>query len=71
MLLQVKQAIPRVEERTYRRGQVLVEQGKVPEGLFLILSGVASAQADCYLCWVTLCCAHRPALLDMHKPEMH
>eukprot|EP00775_Hariotina_reticulata_P006821 gene6821-7038_t len=36
---QVKQAIPRVEERTYRRGQVLVEQGKVPEGLFLILSG--------------------------------
>jgi CRP-like cAMP-binding protein len=39
MLLQVKQAIPRVEERTYRKGQVLVEQGKVPEGLFLILSG--------------------------------
>lgn len=38
-MLQVKDAIPAVEERTYRRGQVLVQQGVVPEGLFLILRG--------------------------------
>jgi hypothetical protein len=37
--LQVKEAIPSVEERTYRRGQLLVEQGKVPDGFFLILQG--------------------------------
>lgn len=35
----MKDAIPSVEERTYRKGQVLVQQGKVPEGLFLILRG--------------------------------
>jgi hypothetical protein len=38
-VLQVKEAIPSVEERTYRKGQLLVEQGKVPEGFFLILQG--------------------------------
>jgi hypothetical protein len=37
--VQVKQAIPSVEERTYRKGQLLVEQGKVPDGFFLILQG--------------------------------
>ncbi|KAF6258183.1 hypothetical protein COO60DRAFT_1693425 [Scenedesmus sp. NREL 46B-D3] len=36
---QVKDAIPSVEERTYRKGQLLVEQGKVAEGFFLILQG--------------------------------
>jgi hypothetical protein len=37
--MQVKEAIPSVEERTYRKGQLLVEQGKVPDGFFLILQG--------------------------------
>lgn len=37
--LQVKEAIPSVEERIYKKGQVLLQQGKVPEGLFLILHG--------------------------------
>ncbi|KAF8055587.1 SS4 [Scenedesmus sp. PABB004] len=36
---QVKAACPDVEERTYRRGAVLVAQGALPEGLFLILRG--------------------------------
>eukprot|EP00879_Flechtneria_rotunda_P021169 GHRR01022301.1.p1 GENE.GHRR01022301.1~~GHRR01022301.1.p1 ORF type:complete len:459 (+),score=92.17 GHRR01022301.1:239-1615(+) len=36
---QVKEAIPAVEERTYKKGQVLVQQGKVPDGLLLILKG--------------------------------
>lgn len=36
---QVKTAVPNVEERTYKKGALLVQQGKVPEGLFLILSG--------------------------------
>jgi hypothetical protein len=35
----VKEAIPSVEERTYRKGQLLVDQGKVPDGFFLILQG--------------------------------
>jgi hypothetical protein len=36
---QVKIAVPNVEERTYKKGSLLVQQGQVPEGLFLILSG--------------------------------
>jgi hypothetical protein len=37
--LQVRAAIPKVEERTYKKSALLVQQGQVPEGLFLILSG--------------------------------
>lgn len=36
---QVKTAVPNVQERTYKKGALLVEQGQVPEGLFLILTG--------------------------------
>jgi hypothetical protein len=37
--LQVKTAVPNVEERTYKKGALLVQQGHVPDGLFFILSG--------------------------------
>jgi hypothetical protein len=37
--VQVKTAVPNVEERTYKKGAVLVQQGQVPDGIFLILSG--------------------------------
>ena len=33
------QTVPSMEERTYKKGKVLVHEGSVPEGLFLILSG--------------------------------
>lgn len=48
-VLQVKEAIPSVEERTYRKGQILVEQGRVPEGLFLILHGECELVISTYL----------------------
>lgn len=36
---QVKTAVPNVEEHTYKKGSLLVQQGQVAEGLFLILAG--------------------------------
>jgi hypothetical protein len=36
---QVKAAVPTVEERRFKRGQVLIREGAVPEGLFLITAG--------------------------------
>lgn len=36
---QMKAALPSMEERTYKKKQVLVREGEVPEGMFLILKG--------------------------------